>query len=84
MNEKEIIEVHYPTTGKEVFNEGDKVWAPGIDGDKKYGTLHKNTEHPHVSEWYIKYDDGEECAALDMFYVNHAGIEKKLKRIIYE
>lgn len=29
------------------------------------GTLHKNTGNENVSEWYVKWEDGEECAVLD-------------------
>lgn len=48
------------------FKEGDKVFSYGFLHEKYNGTLLKNTEHPEVSEWYIKYDDGIECAVLDI------------------
>jgi len=51
------------------LNEGDKVYTYDYDTDgllKKYhGILHKNIDHPEVSEWYVKYDDGNDCAVLD-------------------
>ena len=48
------------------FKEGQRVYAFDIDGSKCYGTLHKNTEYQNISEWYIAYDDGHECAVLDI------------------
>lgn len=48
------------------FKEGDRVFTYGFDYEQQNGTIHKNTEHPDVSEWYIKYDDGEEFAVLDI------------------
>lgn len=29
------------------------------------GTLHKNVEHPEVSEWFVRWDDDSETAVLD-------------------
>ena len=53
----------------EALKEGDRVYVDGFSDDWKpqrfYGTLHKNIEYPHVSEWYIRYDDGQEFAVLD-------------------
>lgn len=35
------------------------------------GTIHKNVDHPEVSEWFIKWDnDLSECAILDFEYLN--------------
>lgn len=55
------------------LKEGDRVYSFDYDKDLKpsryYGTLHKNTDYPHVSEWYIAYDDGHDCAVLDMSLV---------------
>jgi len=48
------------------FKEGDRVFVYGFGNEQHNGTIHKNTEHPEVSEWYIKFDDGEECAVLDI------------------
>lgn len=48
------------------FKEGDRVFSYGFGYEQHNGTIHKNTEYPEVSEWYIKYDDGEECAVLDV------------------
>ena len=56
-----------------VLHEGDRVYSYGYDDNWKpkrlYGTLHKNEDFPEVSEWYIDYDDGQECAVLDMSLV---------------
>ena len=51
------------------FKEGDRVFSYGFGYEKHGGTIYKNTEYPEVSEWYIKYDDGEECAVIDINYV---------------
>ena len=48
------------------LSENDRVYVYDFDGTKYYGVLLKNTEYPHVSEYYIKYDDGQELAVLDM------------------
>lgn len=48
--------------------EGDRVKTMDFDG-WVYGTLHRNTEHPHVSEWYVAYDDGEESAVLSLNHI---------------
>jgi hypothetical protein len=57
----------------QVLHEGDRVYSYGYDDNWKpqrlYGTLHKNEDFSEVSEWYIAYDDGEECAVLDMSLV---------------
>jgi len=56
-----------------ILYEGDRVYSYGFDDkwrpQRLYGTLHKNEDHPDVSEWYIAYDDGQECAVLDMSLV---------------
>lgn len=54
------------------FNEGDRVFSYELDGSQVFGTIHKNKDNPDVSEWYIRYDDGEECAVLDISIVFHA------------
>ena len=46
--------------------EGDRVFTYGFGYEEFQGTIHKNTGHEDVSEWYIKYDDGEEYAVLDI------------------
>jgi len=51
------------------YNEGDRVWCLDSDGKEQHGNIYLNTEHPDVSEWYIRYDDGEECAVLDVMQV---------------
>ena len=56
----------------EKFNEGDKVYAYDVDGIH-YGVLHRNLEFPDVSEWYVAYEDGEECAVLDIELVHKVG-----------
>jgi hypothetical protein len=33
------------------------------------GTLHKNVGNEYVSEWYVKWEDGEECAVIDFGYI---------------
>jgi hypothetical protein len=48
----------------EVFKQGDRVYAFDLDSTKVYGILYEN-DHKEVSEWYVKYDDGAECAVLD-------------------
>jgi hypothetical protein len=48
-----------------VLHEGDRVFSYKLGG-RCYGTLHKNVDYPNVSEWYINYDDGEECAVLEI------------------
>ena len=56
-----------------VLHEGDRVYSYGYDDNWKpkrlYGTLHKNEDFPEVSKWYIAYDDGQECAVLEMSLV---------------
>ena len=47
------------------FNDGDRVYCYYF-GKIINGTIHKNVEFPKVSKYYIKYDDGEECAVLDI------------------
>jgi len=59
-----------PTTPvQKKYNEGDRVWCLDIDGEKKHGNIYLNSDQPNVSEWYIRYDDGEECAVLDISQV---------------
>ena len=57
----------------QVLHEGDRVYSYDYDKNLKpsrcYGTLHKNEDYPEVSEWYIAYDDGQECAVLEMSLV---------------
>jgi hypothetical protein len=33
------------------------------------GTLHRNVGHENVSEWYVKWNNGDECAVLDLDYL---------------
>lgn len=51
---------------KTKFNEGDAVFTYGFGYEVHTGTIHKNEGYLEVSEWYIKYDDGFECAVLDI------------------
>lgn len=51
---------------KHSFKDGDNVYSFDHSGKKQYGIIHKNIDFPEISEWYIKYDDGEECAVLDL------------------
>jgi hypothetical protein len=58
----------------QVLHEGDRVYSYDYDLEtfapqRCYGTLHKNEDYPEVSEWYIAYDDGQECAVLEMSLV---------------
>ncbi len=59
-----------------ILHEGDRVYSYDFDGSGKiirvYGTLHKNVDYPNVSDWYIVYDDGAECAVLDTEFVYKA------------
>ncbi len=52
------------------LQEGDRVYCYDtvINGQiiRFYGTLKRNIEYPHVSDWYVEYDDGEKFAVLDM------------------
>jgi len=51
-----------------VLKEGDTVWEYTFEGGKVvpiYGTLHRNTEFPHVSDWFVKVEGGEDFAVLD-------------------
>jgi len=50
------------------LNEGDRVCTYDVftpDDAMICGTLRRNTENPEVAEWYVEYDDGEDCAVLD-------------------
>ena len=67
---------------KQQFKEGDSVYTYGYDGSdnvygKFYGTIHLNTEYPQVSDWYIKFDDGQEFAVLeiDLVYPDDREVE---------
>jgi len=58
----------------QVLHEGDRVYSydynvETVAPQRCYGTLHKNEDFPEVSEWYIAYDDGQECAVLEMSLV---------------
>jgi hypothetical protein len=56
----------------QVLHEGYRVFTHEFTNNgwcKYYGTLHKNEDYPEVSEWYIDYDDGQECAVLEMSLV---------------
>jgi hypothetical protein len=56
-----------------VAKEGDRVYTPDFDKNGKlvkiYGTLKRNVEYPNVSEWYVAYDDGLDCAVLSFDYI---------------
>lgn len=49
------------------LHEGNRVYTYDAFGGNKrfYGTLYKNEDYPEVSEYYVEYDDGKECAVLD-------------------
>lgn len=34
-----------------------------------FGTLHKNIGNEHVSAWFVRWDDGPDCAVLDFDYL---------------
>lgn len=47
------------------LHDGSRVYTYDFDGKTKiYGTLREN-EFKNVSEWYVAYDDGNDCAVLD-------------------
>lgn len=48
----------------EVLHPQDRVYSYDIDSKRYYGILQLNDDHPEVSEWYVEYDDGNECAVL--------------------
>jgi len=50
----------------QIFNEGERVYVFDFDCKQLNGTIHKNIDYPDVSEWFIKYDDGEEYAVIDI------------------
>ncbi len=54
------------------LHDGDRVYVYDEHDARLYGTLYKNEDFPHVSDYYIKYDDGKECAVLDMSSVYKA------------
>jgi hypothetical protein len=44
----------------------DRVYTyEAFTNERVYGTLYKNSEFPNVSDYYVSYDDGEDCAVLD-------------------
>lgn len=47
------------------LNKGDRVATQDWDGKIVYGTLLPNDGFEEVAEWYVAYDDGQECAVLD-------------------
>ena len=58
----------------QTLHEGDRVYSydynvETVAPQRCYGTLHKNEDYTEVSEWYIAYDDGQECAVLEMSLV---------------
>jgi hypothetical protein len=54
----------------ETLHDGDMVYTHDYNNDGKvvrfYGTLYVNEDNPEVSDWCIAYDDGNECAVLEM------------------
>ena len=54
------------------LHDGDRVYVYDEHDARLYGTLYKNKDFPHVSDYYIEYDDGQECAVLDMSSVYKA------------
>ncbi len=73
-NEQQMLHA-VPLDGNgQVLQEGDRVYSYDYDvalvePQRCYGTLHKNEDYPQVSDWYIAYDDGQECAVLNMSLV---------------
>lgn len=55
------------------FKERDRVFVHDMNGDRCYGFIRKNVDHPNVSEWYIEYDDGKQMAVLDLNQVYQIG-----------
>lgn len=56
------------SVGGQILHEGDRVFTHGFTDNgwgRHYGTLHRNTEFPEVSDWWIEYDDKEQFAVLD-------------------
>lgn len=53
----------------EIVKVGDRVYSFDFDGTACYGVLCKNKDNPEVSQFYIQYDDGEDCAVLDISIV---------------
>lgn len=51
------------------LHEGDRVYTHDFNEKGKivrvYGTLKPNEDHKEVSEWYVEYDDGMDCAVLN-------------------
>jgi hypothetical protein len=44
----------------------DRVYTyEAFTNERIYGTLYKNSDFPNVSDYYVSYDDGEDCAVLD-------------------
>lgn len=60
--------INQPTDGNNIrLHEGDRVYTHDtVNGVVKrfYGTIYLN-DHKEVSEWAVKYDDGNDCAVLD-------------------
>lgn len=48
------------------LNPGDRVFCYDWTGQKCFGILHRNEDYPEVSEFFIRYEDGEELAVLDI------------------
>ena len=45
------------------FKDGDRVWVYGFGWKKHYGHIYQNDDGP--TDWYIRYDDGEEFAVVN-------------------
>jgi hypothetical protein len=74
MSEKKVPEpakVFLPVDGNgNQLKEGDRVYVFGINYDEAYhGVLKRNIEYPHISDWYVAYDNGEELIVLDFSQV---------------
>lgn len=52
-----------------LLKEGDRVWTYDWGYIPLQGTLKENTEHKDVSEWYVAWDDGENCAVLNFDFI---------------
>jgi hypothetical protein len=47
------------------MKEGLRAYVYDVDGERHYGTVHRNVGYEHVSEWYIQCDDGGDFAILE-------------------
>ena len=48
-----------------LLNKGDKVFAFDIDGSKQKGILIKGKTCRGEDDWYVHYEDGEDCLVIE-------------------